>query len=104
MKEEKEKKVPSPMAILSGKSSAPKKSSEKSKAPEKKKRRFKRTIVDHHEDGSQTANREPDEPGGQSASFSRPDLKSMLAAIQEHEEAPQPEAEGQQPSGPAMVA
>lgn len=103
MKEEKEKKVPSPMAILSGKS-APAKKSDKSdkKEPEKKKRKFKRTVVDHHEDGSQTANLEPSEAGGAAVSFSRPDLKSLLAGIQEHHDA-EPEAEGQ-PSGPAMGA
>ena len=79
MKEkEKESKLPSPMAILSGKSS-PKKG-DKDKKPKPK---FKRTELLHHDDGTQTVNMDPSEAGGQSASFSRPSLEEALSAIKE---------------------
>lgn len=81
MKEEKkDSKLPSPMAILSGKT-APKKG-DKDKKPKPK---FKRTELLHHDDGTQTVSMDP------GVSFSRPSLDEALAAIKEQHNAPAPE-------------
>lgn len=90
MKEEKkESKLPSPMAILSGKSDSKK---DKGKSDKKPKPKYRQTMITHHDDGTQTANMEPGE-GGKPVSFSRPGLKEMLSAIEERHNAPEEPAE-----------
>lgn len=82
MKEEKkESKLPSPMAILSGKAT-PKKGEKSDKKPKPK---YKSTMLTHHDDGTQTVSMDP------AVSFSRPSLEEALAAIKEQHNAPAPE-------------
>lgn len=75
----KKKSPPSPLALLTGKSE---KKDEKN--PSGKKAKWKRTIVDHHNDGSHTINHEPQEAGTENVSYSRSNLKGVIAGLKEH--------------------
>jgi len=78
------KKTPSASKALGGES----KKKEPEKKPESKgkkgKHKHKRTVIDHHTDGSHTVTHEPLEPGGEAVSYARPDYEAMKAGLDEH--------------------
>ena len=92
----KAKKSPSPLDILSGKSN--KKDDEKDKKAGHKGGKHKRTIIDHHLDGSHTNTHEPRD-GGDPVSYARTDLAGSIAGLKENLG---PEAEAGAEPSPAL--
>jgi hypothetical protein len=84
MEKKKKSKVPSPLDLLAGKKKEPEEKPKGSKKP-----RFKRTVIDHHDNGSHTSRHEPrmasdGEKPGDEVSYASADLDGVHDGLEQH--------------------